>query len=130
MAMKRAKLETSDGGARAAFAAPDTAPAADPLRAWLWRIIFRSDTPAGRGFDLVLLALIGVSVLVVMLESVDSLRRSYPAAFGALEWAFTIIFTIEYLLRLWVVRQPGRYALSFFGLIDLLAVLPTYLELV
>ena len=108
----------------------ETEPAAGPLRGKLWRIIFESDTPAGRGFDIGLLWIIGISVLVVMLESVDSLRADNEFAFRAAEWVFTIIFTIEYGLRLWVVRRPWRYAFSFFGVIDLLAFLPSYLELV
>jgi voltage-gated potassium channel len=106
-----------------------TEPAAGALRARLWRIVFLSDTPAGRGFDIALLWLIAASVLVVMLESVDSLRIPNDAAFQAAEWTFTLIFTLEYLLRLWVVRQPWRYASSFFGVVDLLAFLPSYLEL-
>lgn len=107
-----------------------TGPAAGAWRERLWRIIFLSDTPAGRGFDIVLLCIIGVSVLVVMLESVDSLRTGYGAAFQAAEWAFTVIFTVEYLVRLWVVRRPARYAFSVLGIIDLVSFLPTYLELV
>lgn len=106
-----------------------TEPAAGPLRERLWRIIFLSDTPAGRAFDIVLLWLIGFSVIVVMIESVDSLRTQYDLAFRVAEWLFTIIFTIEYLARLSVVRKPIRYATSFFGIIDLLAFVPTYLEL-
>jgi voltage-gated potassium channel len=107
-----------------------TEPAVGPCRERLWRIIFLSDTAAGRGFDIGLLWIIAASVLVVMLESVDSLRARNETAFRAAEWAFTIVFTIEYALRLWVVRQPWRYARSFFGVVDLLAFLPTYLELV
>ncbi len=106
-----------------------TEPAAGPLRERLWRIIFLSDTPAGRAFDIVLLWLIGLSVIVVMLESVESLRAQYDFAFRVAEWVFTILFTIEYVARLSVVRQPMRYAKSFFGIIDLLAFVPTYLEL-
>jgi voltage-gated potassium channel len=104
-------------------------PEVSPFRQRLWRIIFLSDTTAGRVFDLVLLALIGVSVLVVMLESVDSLRTAHGAAFRAAEWFFTGVFTLEYLTRLWVVRRPARYALSFFGVVDLVAILPSYVEL-
>jgi voltage-gated potassium channel len=106
-----------------------TEPAGSPLRERLWRIIFLSDTPAGRAFDVVLLWVIGISVLVVALESVESLRNPYGLAFKIAEWTFTVVFTIEYLLRLWVVRRPLRYATSFFGVVDLLAFAPTYLEL-
>jgi len=104
-------------------------PAVGSFRERLWRIVFLSDTPAGRAFDLVLLWTIGASVLVVMLESVDSLRDQHATAFLAAEWIFTAIFTLEYVVRLWIVRHPWRYARSFFGVVDLLAFLPGYLEL-
>jgi voltage-gated potassium channel len=106
-----------------------TEPASSPLRERLWRVIFLSDTTAGRAFDVVLLWLIGISVLVVALESVESLRSAHGVAFNIVEWAFTIVFTVEYVIRLWVVRRPLRYATSFFGIVDLLAIAPTYLEL-
>ena len=99
------------------------------FRERLWRVIFRSDTPGGRWFDIGLLWTIGLSVFVVMLESVASLRASHGSLLRAAEWSFTIIFTVEYLLRLWVVRDRARYARSFFGLVDLVSVLPSYLEL-
>lgn len=108
-------------------AAPE--PAASPLRERLWRIIFLSDTRAGRAFDVALLWLIGASVLVVMLESVDSLQTQYRSTFQILEWLFTLLFTAEYVVRLWVVRRPMRYAFSFFGVVDFLSIVPTYLEL-
>lgn len=92
----------------------------------LWRIIFLSDTRAGRGFDVVLLVLIAASVLVVMLESVEELRKQYLEWFRAIEWVFTILFTIEYALRVAVVRRKRRYIFSFFGIVDLLSILPTY----
>jgi voltage-gated potassium channel len=106
-----------------------TEPAGSPLREKLWRIIFRSDTRSGRVFDVGLLWIIAGSVLVVMLESVESLRADHERLFSLAEWGFTIVFTVEYLLRLWVVRDPGRYARSFFGVVDLLAFLPSYVEL-
>jgi len=106
-----------------------TEPALSPGRERLWRIIFLSDTPAARGFDVALLWIIAASVLVVMLESVDSLRGRHEVAFRVVEWAFTIVFTAEYALRLWVVRRPWRYARSFFGIVELVALLPSYLEL-
>lgn len=99
------------------------------LKQKLWEIIFEAETPSGKIFDVVLLWLIVVSVVVVMLESVDSVRVEYGDLFLVLEWAFTILFTIEYLLRLWLVRKPWRYACSFFGIVDLLSCLPTYLTL-
>ncbi len=101
-----------------------------PLKERLWRIIFLSDTRAGRAFDVVLLGLIAASVLVVMLESVESYRLAHQRWFRLLEWGFTIVFTIEYGVRLWVVRRKHRYAFSFFGIVDLLSILPTYVALV
>jgi voltage-gated potassium channel len=100
------------------------------MRARLHQIIFEADTPAGRAFDLLLLAAIVASVIVVMLESVASVRASAGPTLRALEWGFTILFTIEYALRLFTVHRPLRYAVSFFGLIDLFAVLPTYLSVI
>lgn len=101
--------------------------------AWQQRafhIIFEADTPAGRGFDLGLLAMIVLSVLVVSLETVQSYARLYGPWFRLLEWTITVAFTLEYFLRLAIVSSPGRYALSFFGLVDLLSIIPTYLSLV
>ena len=92
----------------------------------LWRIIFLSDTRAGQVFDVVLLVLIGASVLIVMLDSVESLRNEYRPLFLTLEWIFTGVFTIEYVVRMLVVRKKRKYALSFFGIVDLLSILPTY----
>lgn len=92
----------------------------------LYDIIFESDTPAGRAFDLVLMVLIISSVLVVMLDSVGVLAQRYGPLFDVLEWIFTVLFTLEYVLRLSCVRRPFAYALSFFGIVDLLAVIPTY----
>ncbi len=99
-------------------------------RARLHEIIFEADTPEGRLFDLVLLLAIGASVLVVMLESVAEVRARVGPTLRALEWGFTVLFTIEYGLRLATVREPLRYARSLFGIIDLLAVLPTYVSLI
>ena len=106
-----------------------TSPAGSSPRERVWRIIFLSDTKAGQIFDIVLLVLIGVSVGVVMLESVASLRAEYGVQFLILEWFFTLIFTVEYVVRLAVVRQKRKYALSFFGIVDLLSILPTYVAI-
>ena len=95
----------------------------------LWEVIFEAETPSGKVFDVTLLWIIAISVSVVMLESVESIKAAYGGLFIALEWGFTILFTIEYLLRLWLVRKPLRYAFSFFGIVDLLSCLPTYLAL-
>jgi voltage-gated potassium channel len=96
------------------------------IRARLYTIIFEADTPTGRLFDLLLIAAILVSVIVVLLDSVEAVSTRYGSLLNALEWFFTALFTIEYLARLWCVRRPLRYAFSFFGVIDFLSVLPTY----
>lgn len=93
-------------------------------------MIFEADTPAGRGFDIGLLVAILVSVVAVMLESVADIRREYGGGLRAVEWILTVLFTLEYGLRLLAVDHPWRYARSFLGLVDLLAVVPTYLALV
>ena len=101
-----------------------------PAERWRRRmheVIFESDTPAGRLFDKVIVAAILVSVAVVVLDSVPALNQRYRSAFDAVEWFFTALFTIEYLARLVSVKRQLRYALSFFGIVDLLSVLPTYL---
>ena len=97
-------------------------------RARLHEVIFESDTRAGRAFDLILIWLILFSVATVVLESVREVREQYGRLLHALEWLFTVLFTVEYLLRLSSVRRPLRYATSFFGVVDLLAVIPTYLS--
>jgi voltage-gated potassium channel len=99
-------------------------------RAAVYRVAFESETPAGRLFDKLLVWAILASVAVVVLDSVPGLQQSWYLAFDIAEWFFTILFTIEYLFRLTCLKQPWRYARSFFGVIDLLAVLPTYLALV
>ncbi|HYD94137.1 MAG TPA: ion transporter [Noviherbaspirillum sp.] len=93
----------------------------------LYTIIFEADTVAGRRFDLTLIAAILASILVVMLDSVHDINQRHARVIDVLEWAFTLLFTAEYIARLACVRHPLRYAFSFFGIIDLLSVLPTYL---
>lgn len=100
------------------------------LRDRVHEIVFEADTPAGKFFDIALLVLIALSVVVVMLESSDQWDRQYHRIFVFLEWVFTVIFTVEYGLRLWTTRRPLKYALSFYGIIDLLAIIPTYLSLI
>jgi voltage-gated potassium channel len=102
----------------------------DALRNRIHEIIFEADTPAGKTFDVALLVVIILSIIVVMLESVGYLEAKYGDLFHILEWIFTIIFTIEYILRLYCVLRPIKYATSFFGIIDLLAIIPTYLSLI
>ncbi|MCF6283854.1 MAG: ion transporter [Candidatus Hydrogenedentes bacterium] len=93
-------------------------------------IIFEADTPMGKLFDVVLIGLIVLSVITVMLDSVEGYRIRFGTVFYQLEWFFTIIFTIEYTLRLACIGKPLRYATSFFGVVDLLAILPTYVGLI
>jgi voltage-gated potassium channel len=104
----------------------------DHRSAWrrkLYEVIFEAETSAGKSFDIILLVAIGCSVLVVALESVKSYQADYGALFEGIEWFFTFIFTAEYVLRLLCVRSPRRYALSFFGVVDLLSILPNYVSL-
>lgn len=105
-------------------------PKQNSLRKKLHEIIFEADTPAGKAFDVSLLIVISASVLVVMLESVGPIQQKYGRLFDILEWIFTIIFTLEYILRLYSVFRPIKYATSFFGIVDLLSTLPTYLSLI
>lgn len=99
------------------------------IRKKIFVTIFGTDTPAGKAFDVALLYLIIISVVVVILESVQSLHNLFPHLFISAEWFFTIIFTIEYLLRVYSSPHPLKYITSFFGVIDLLAILPTYFGL-
>ena len=101
---------------------------ADWRRRW-FEIIFRHDTPVARNFDLLLIVAILSSVLVIMLDSVSAIQAKYAIWLFALEWGFTALFSIEYLMRLLVVRRPLRYAISGWGLVDLLSILPSYLSL-
>ena len=105
-------------------------PAGQPgtLRHKTHSVIFLHDTPAGKAFDVGLILAILVSVAAVMAESVHSINDEYGTLLRAVEWVLTILFSIEYVLRLWCVRRPTRYARSFFGLVDLFAVLPTWVS--
>lgn len=96
------------------------------LKRRLHEVVFEADTPAGKTFDVVLIVSIICSVMTVIVESVGSIRAVYGQYLYLAEWFFTILFTVEYLLRLFCVGRPLRYATSFFGIVDLLAVLPTY----
>lgn len=103
-----------------------------PLSGWrrkLYIIIFEADTRSGRLFDLALIVSIVLSLLTVILESVASIRQQWSPQLKVLDWLFTILFTLEYLLRLACVHKPLRYARSFFGVVDLLSILPLYLGL-
>jgi voltage-gated potassium channel len=101
-----------------------------PWRARLHEVIFESETAAGRTFDILLLIAIGLSVVAVTLESVQSIAEVYAPTLRIIEWFFTALFTVEYVLRLLCVRRPMRYALSFYGMVDLLAIVPTFLGLI
>ena len=102
-------------------------------RSWrrkkLYKIIFKTDTAAGKAFDLILLACILASVLIVLLESVKAIRVQYGREIFLLEWFFTLVFTVEYILRLISVKRPLQYAFSFYGVVDLIALLPIYISL-
>jgi len=100
------------------------------VKAKLYEIIFEADTPEGKAFDVALLLIILASIILVMLESVVHINQQYGDALHVLEWVITIIFSIEYALRIWVVKKPWSYILSFYGIIDLLSVIPTYLSLI
>lgn len=100
------------------------------LRTKIYAIIFGSNTQAGKTFDVILLWMIILSVTVVVLESVSTFRDTYHKAFISAEWFFTILFTMEYLLRIFSTPRPWKYITSFYGIIDLLAILPTYLGLI
>jgi voltage-gated potassium channel len=94
----------------------------------LHEVIYESNTPAGKAFDVSLLILIVGSILIVMLDSVDWMNDRYGKVFYILEWIFTIIFTIEYILRLISIKRPLGYVFSSLGIIDLLAIIPSYLS--
>ncbi|MBA3774070.1 MAG: ion transporter [Ramlibacter sp.] len=96
----------------------------------LYRVIYESDTQAGRLFDQIIVAAIVISVAVVMADSVQAWHARWRLAFTSIEWFFTALFTLEYVARLASVDRPLRYARSFFGIVDLIAVLPTYLALI
>ena len=105
---------------------PDTP---NSLKQRLWEIIFEAETPTGKFFDVALLWVIAASVLAVMLESVNEIDAQYHSLLATAEWIFTVIFTIEYLLRIWLVRRPMGYIFSFYGIVDLLSCLPSYIAL-
>lgn len=98
-------------------------------KAKLYKIIYHSDTPAGKLFDVVLLAVILASILLVMLESVNSIDAKYHDLLNIAEWIITILFTIEYILRIITNSSPKKYIFSFYGIIDLLSTIPKYLSL-
>jgi voltage-gated potassium channel len=104
-----------------------------PIKEWqkkLHEIIFEADSRTGRLFDIVIICTIVISVIVVMLDSVESFHKAFGTELYLIEWIFTVLFTIEYVLRLVSVLQPLKYAKSFFGVVDLISIIPTYLSLI
>jgi len=99
------------------------------LKNKLYQIIFESDTPAGKGFDLILIGSILLSVIVVLLDSVQYYNNLYGETLYIMEWFFTILFTIEYFFRIYCIGKPILYIKSFYGIIDLLSIIPTYISI-
>lgn len=100
------------------------------LKQKLYNIIFKTDTPAGKWFDIILIISILSSLTVGMLDSVSSINKTWGNLLYQLEWFFTLLFTLEYGLRLYVAPKPFHYARSFYGLIDIMAILPTYFSVI
>lgn len=100
-----------------------------PWQNQLFEIIYHSDTKAGKWFDLILIASILLSVLVVILDSEQDLNQQYGHLFNILEWGFTFLFSVEYIVRILCIRRPSVYIFSFFGIVDLISILPSYLGL-
>ena len=95
----------------------------------LHEVIFEADTSGGKAFDLMLIVCIALSIVVIMLDSIQALHEQYSSLLYVAEWVFTLLFTIEYALRLLCVGRPLRYALSFYGIVDFLSIIPTYLSI-
>jgi voltage-gated potassium channel len=104
-----------------------------PVASWrykIYRVIYEAETLPGKIFDVGLIATIIISTVIVLLESVDAYGKAYGEYFRIAEWFITIVFTIEYVLRIISLRRPVHYTTSFYGIVDLLAILPTYIELI
>ena len=99
------------------------------IRDIIYKIIFKADTPAGKAFDLILIASILLSVGIVFLDSIPRYNQEYQDLFYNIEWFFTILFTIEYFMRIYCIKKPFNYMRSFFGIIDLLSIVPTYISI-
>ncbi len=108
-------------------------PSMSPIPQWrqtLHEVIFEAETPMGKAFDVALIWAIIFSVIAVLLESVAAIRQNHGPLLYVCEWVFTLLFTLEYMLRLVSVQRPWRYAISFFGIVDLMAIIPTYLSVI
>ena len=101
----------------------------DKIKKKLYEVIFEADTPAGKAFDIILMFCILSSIVVVMIESISNIKARHGEVLKAAEWFFTVIFTVEYFARIYSVDNKKNYIFSFFGIIDLLSILPTYLDL-
>jgi voltage-gated potassium channel len=101
----------------------------ESLKSQLYHIIFESDTPKGKAYDVLLIISIIVSSILIMMESVVSLQLKYGALLYVMEWFFVILFTLEYILRIYIVKRKRKYITSFFGLVDLMSILPAYVSL-
>jgi voltage-gated potassium channel len=99
----------------------------EALRHKLYQVIYQAHTPAGRVFDVVLIISILISVLTIILDSVTEINQQYSKALYIIDWVFTILFTVEYLLRIFCIHRPLKYITSFYGIIDLLSIVPSYI---
>ena len=100
------------------------------LKNRIYTIIYKSDTVTGRLFDLILLGIIVISVIIIMLETVEGFSLKYHSTLIIIEWVITILFTFEYILRILCISRPWRYVFSFYGIIDLMAILPMFLSII
>jgi voltage-gated potassium channel len=101
----------------------------ETLRHTLYQVIYQAHTPAGKGFDIALIISILASVLTIVLESVAEFSQQYGELLVKIDWIFTILFTIEYCLRIFCIHRPIKYIFSFYGLIDLMSIVPSYISL-
>ena len=122
--------DTSDSSSASDVRSASGASRRSPLRDRVGTIIFGNDTPMGHLFDVVLIIVILLSIVAVMLDSMVAVSEKWGAELAFLEWIFTILFTVEYVLRLYSARNARKYATSFFGMVDLLAILPTFISVI
>jgi len=101
----------------------------DVMKKKTYEVIFEANTPRGKAFDVALFFLIGISILSIMLETVPSISKDYSHVFYAVEWTTTVLFTLEYLLRIWSSPKSTKYISSFYGIVDLIATAPLYISI-